>query len=190
MLTPSVSCAVDMGPLPDAFEASGGAVIGSELADLLRLSVDQPISLLARWIVSGQVVTFAWQSNLLLPLFQFDFTRAVLRDGLGPVLAALSSVQSEPRIALWFASPNSLLAGAKPADALANNASAVLAAAQADCVAAGGSTTHASGGHCARLALNEHHTPVRQRTYAPLRTVQHADTRTLWTSADFAKPPL
>ena len=190
MLKHSANCGLEVGPLPEAFQASGGALIGSELANLLRLSVNQPISLLARWIVSGQVVTFAWQSNLLLPLFQFDFARAVLRDGLGPVLAALSSVQSEPQIALWFASPNSLLAGAKPADALAKNAHAVLAAAQADCTAAGGSTTHASGSQCALPSLNEHRADVRQRTYAPLRAAQHAGTRTLWTSAGFAKPLL
>ena len=107
-----------------------------------------------------------------------------------PRRATLSSVQSEPQIALGFASPNSLLAGAKPADAIAKNAHSVLAAAQADCIVAGELTTHASGSQCALPSLNEHRADVRQRTYAPLRAAQHAGTRTLWTSADSAKPLL
>ena len=138
MQMPPVGTALDAGSLPEAFQASGGAMTGSEVAELLRLRLDQPISLLARWIVSGQVVTFAWRSNLLLPLFQFDFDRSVLRDGLRQVLVEFAAVQNEPQIALWFARPNTLLAGSKPADALSTNASAVVAAARADRVVASG----------------------------------------------------
>ena len=131
MQTPSVAPALVAGSLPEAFKASGGALTGSEIAELLRLRMDQPISVLARWIVSRQVVTFAWQSNLLLPLFQFDFARSAVRDGLRQVLVELSTRNDEPQIALWFSQPNARLAGLKPADCLSTDAGAVLAAARA-----------------------------------------------------------
>lgn len=99
---------------------------------MLRFRSDQPISLLARWIVSRQVVTFAWHSDVLLPLFQFDFGRSGLRDGLRQVLVELSTTKSELDIAHWFARPNAWLTGSKPADAISTDANAVLRAARAD----------------------------------------------------------
>lgn len=120
-------------PCPiEAFGASGGVATGSEVADLLRPWVDQPISLLARWIVARQVITLAWRADTLLPLFQFDLARGCVRAGMGPVISALLGAMDDAEVALWFAQPNAWLAGATPADALATDAAGVLDAARAD----------------------------------------------------------
>ena len=116
----------------EAFRRTGGVATGSEVARLLRDCVDQPISLLARWIVSRQVITFAWRADSLLPLFQFDFARGCVRAGVPPVLSELSGAMDDEEVALWFTQPNAWLAGGTPAGAVATNAAGVLQAARAD----------------------------------------------------------
>ncbi len=118
--------------LLQAFQASGGAATGTELAELLRPWADQPISRVARWIVSRQVVSFAWRADTLLPLFQFDLSRGDVRGRVHRVLLELSGALDEAEIALWFARPNVWLAGAAPANAILADGAAVLEAARAD----------------------------------------------------------
>jgi hypothetical protein len=107
--------------LLQAFQASGGAATGTELAELLR-----------PWIVSRQVVSFAWRADTLLPLFQFDLSRGDVRGRVHRVLLELSGALDEAEIALWFARPNVWLAGAAPANAILADGAAVLEAARAD----------------------------------------------------------
>lgn len=114
-----------------AFDASGGVATGSEVAELLRPWVAQPISLLARWIVARQVITLAWSAESFLPLFQFDLARSCVRAGMAPIISELSAAMDDEDITHWFALPNSGLGGAAPADAFATPAAEVLAVARA-----------------------------------------------------------
>lgn len=122
----------DGGCILEAFHASGGVATGNEVADLLRPRVDQPVSLVARWILSRQVITLAWRGAILLPLFQFDFARMCIRTCMHPVLSELSGAMDDAEVALWFGQPNVWLAGAMPADTIATNVAWVLEAARAD----------------------------------------------------------
>jgi hypothetical protein len=118
--------------LINAFGPSGGVANGDAAATLLRCRCEQPISTLARWIVERRIVSFVWRDEILVPLFQFDLERACLRPGVGDVIAELSAVFDDWELATWFASPNSWLFNAVPADALPRDFDAVLAVARAD----------------------------------------------------------
>jgi len=109
-----------------AFADTGGWVSGSELADLIRLRgrqddgshVSQPISLVARWIVSGDVISVSTPWGDMLPLFQFDLHRAIVRQEVAMVRAELRGALADAELALWFVTPNAWLQGAQPALAL------------------------------------------------------------------------
>lgn len=114
------------------YRKSGGVVNGDVVVRLLRLRSEQPISLLARWIVSRQVVSFTWRAQTQLPLFQFDLVRMEVRASVQTVVAELSKAFDDWDLASWFAQPNTWLAGAVPADAIELNLTGVLQAARAD----------------------------------------------------------
>ena len=127
-------------PLAEAFTTSGGLVSGDELAALLRAvapaagtaALSQPISRVARWIVSGAVVAFGGPRAWLLPLFQFDLSTGTVRPGVSALRADLQAVFDEIELALWFVTPNDWLGGARPALALRSDLPAELRAARAD----------------------------------------------------------
>src|SRR5258706_1428024 len=73
------------------FSRTGGIACGDEVASMLRKHSDQPISTLARWIVGRTVVSFESQSQLLLPLFQFDLSDMSPRIGVIEVIRELSN---------------------------------------------------------------------------------------------------
>jgi len=133
--------------LASRFAQSGGVVTGDQLAELLRgalsagdgaasaAAVGQPISVVARWIVSRGALAFACPQGWLLPMFQFDLARtspSILRPGVAAVLAELDDVYEGVELALWFVTPNNWLSGAQPAHILRSNPEAVLQAARAD----------------------------------------------------------
>lgn len=109
-----------------AFADTGGWVSGNELADLIaqqtpeddRFHVSQPVSLVARWIVSGKVISIATPWGEMLPLFQFDLHRAELRYGVAMVRTELQGVLEGADLALWFVTPHERLQGECPAIAL------------------------------------------------------------------------
>lgn len=115
-----------------AYRATGGLANGDEVARLLRKRSEQPISMLARWIVDRSVVSIVWQSQTLLPLFQFDLADMSLRSGTSAVIRELVDAFDDWEIAHWFAQPNTWLDGAAPVDNMASDQSAVLSAARAD----------------------------------------------------------
>lgn len=119
-------------PLLEAFSDIGGVVTGDAMAALLRDRTDQPISMLARWIVQREVISFPWQSNTMLPLFQFDLVLLHLRPGVPKVLAELREAFDDLELADWFARPNSWLQGRAPAQRFEQDLSAVIQAARAD----------------------------------------------------------
>ena len=124
--------------LTHAFRATGGVVSGDSLAMMLRGGSDQPISLLARWIVNRQVLSFECHSQTLLPMFQFDSSGVTVRPGLRPVMAELSEVFDDRELVDWFAAPNGWLSGKAPAAVFAVDLPAVLQAARADRFVASG----------------------------------------------------
>ena len=118
--------------LLDAFSDIGGVVNGDALASLLRGGTEQPISLLARWIVQREVISFSWHSQTLLPLFQFDLETLQVRPGVPEVIAELREAFDDVELADWFARPNSWLQGSTPANRFESDLPAVLQAARAD----------------------------------------------------------
>ena len=114
------------------FSATGGVIGGDELARLLRSATDQPISLVAHWIVSREVLNFSIDSENYLPKFQFDFDRMTVRPGVRAVIDELRAPFDDWELAQWFTRTNNWLDGRSPAEALADNPSDVLQAARAD----------------------------------------------------------
>jgi hypothetical protein len=121
-----------------AFRTTGGVVCGDQLAHALRKRVEQPVSVVARWIVGREVVSYAWRSQTMLPLFQFDMPRVVLRSSAAGVIRELKDVYTDWGLAMWFVESNSWLDGATPLATIETDPSAVLDAARADRFVANG----------------------------------------------------
>ena len=115
-----------------AYRRKGGLASGDELTRLLRRHTSQPISMLARWIVERQVVSFAWQGEYLLPMFQFDPADMVVRRPVSAVLDEFDGAFDDWNAATWFALPNAWLGDEAPVDVLQRDPHAVLQAARAD----------------------------------------------------------
>ncbi len=115
-----------------AFRHTGGVITGDSLAALLRQRWDQPLSLLARWIVNREVVNFEAHGQTWLPMFQFDSGGLGVSTGARKTIAELRGVFDDWELTEWFATPNTWLGGVSPADAMASDAQAVWQAARAD----------------------------------------------------------
>jgi hypothetical protein len=114
------------------YQRMGGLVSCDQAAMLLGRHREQPISLLARWIVARAVVSFVWQSETLVPLFQFELADMTLRQGASEVIAELAGAFDELDLATWFTLPNCWLGEAPPLAVLETDQPAVLRAARAD----------------------------------------------------------
>lgn len=129
-----------------AFSGTGGLVSGDDLADLIRhrcevagwLPDSEPVSLVARWIVTRSVISLDSPWGPMFPLFQFDLPTASVVDAMAPLLAELTRVFDDVELALWFVTPNDWLGGARPVHAMQHSLPAVLQAARADRFVAGG----------------------------------------------------
>lgn len=126
-LPPAARGSIDVLPprwatMETAFADTGGWVSGSDLAELIRQHgrqddgspVLQPISLVARWIVSGDVIAVSTPWGDMLPLFQFDLPRAAIRPEVVMVCAELGCALTQSELARWFVSPNEWLQGERP----------------------------------------------------------------------------
>ena len=118
--------------LVNGFRRTGGLASSDEVLCWLRPHVDQPISVLARWIVTRQAVSLEWQGCTLLPVFQFDREDMSLRAGPREVAIELRGAFDDWDVASWFSQPNSWLSGVAPVDLIATDQAAVLQAARAD----------------------------------------------------------
>lgn len=116
--------------LLNAFRPSGGLARVAEVAARFQTHDVHEVSPLAGWIKTREVISFEWQSRLWLPLFQFN--PASLTTGLSEALAELPEAFDDWDTAIWFASPNPLLAHSTPADMLATSAAHVRDAAHAE----------------------------------------------------------
>lgn len=115
-----------------AYGRSGGLLSGTEAAHRLRSHCDQPLSTLARWIVTRKIVSFEWHSHILVPVFQFDPTDMALRPIVVDVLREFHGVLDDWDCACWFAEPNTWLGDTAPVDAVTSQPQNVLCAARAD----------------------------------------------------------
>ena len=115
-----------------AYASSGGIAGCEEMVGLLRCCHDQPISVLARWIVGRAVVCFEWRATTLLPIFQFDVADMTIRPQVSDVLSELRDTFDDREVALWFAQPNAWIDGRAPVDVLRIDPVSVLDAARAD----------------------------------------------------------
>jgi len=115
-----------------AFQATGGLCCGDDLAQRLGIYTGQPISKVARWIVSREVVSFQWNCQTMLPIFQFDPSGMRVRPNVVAILRELSDVFDDWGCAVWFAQPNVWLADRVPVDLMDTEALAVLDAARVD----------------------------------------------------------
>jgi hypothetical protein len=115
-----------------SFRGAGGVASGDQVAYMLRERIEQPVSVVARWIVGREVVCYEWRSQTMLPLFQFDLSQAALRPSIAGVTRELRGVYADRCMALWFVEPNLWLDGATPLQMIELEPDAVLQAARAD----------------------------------------------------------
>lgn len=115
-----------------AFCRTGGLATANEVVRLLRRYVDQPLSKLAHWIVSGVVVNLDWRCETFIPMFQFNRLDLSLRPEVLDVVRELAGAFDNWDTALWFAESNGWLQEAAPVDIITNDQLAVLRAARAD----------------------------------------------------------
>ena len=114
------------------FKLHGGLATGDEVAGMLRARNEQPISMLARWIVGRSVVSFSWHSRIMLPLFQFHRESMCPCAGTSAVIAELVDSFDDWDLSSWFASPNAWIGGAAPAALVQSHPQCVLEAARLD----------------------------------------------------------
>ncbi len=114
------------------FRESGGLLRGDEVAVQMQRTSGYDVSLLARWIVTSQVLSFEWRSELWLPMFQFEPKDMSRREAARRVMAELQPAFDAWNLSSWFSQPNSWLNDRAPADLLSTELPAVLQAARAD----------------------------------------------------------
>jgi len=115
-----------------SYRSCGGLARAEEALALLEGEVEQGLSTLARWIALRQVISFEWQGQIWLPLFQFDRRDMSIHPQLMPILSELRGVFDAWEAAHWFARPNSTLDGLSPAEAFRDDPASVLQAARTD----------------------------------------------------------
>lgn len=118
--------------LAQRYRSSGGHIGCDDLMLLLDDRREQPISLLARWIVDRRVIHFQNDGQLVLPLFQFEFPGLSVLPAVAEAIAELGDCFDDGQMTEWFAMPSGWLQGALPAEAMALQPAAVLQAARAD----------------------------------------------------------
>jgi hypothetical protein len=114
------------------YERVGGLARSDELLFMLRRRTSQPLSMVARWIVDRRVVSFEWQAQRFLPMFQFDLADMAIQPGTAAVLAELTGIFDDSEVAAWFAERSAWLQGRIPVEVLESDVQAVVDAARAD----------------------------------------------------------
>lgn len=121
--------------LLNAFRSTGGLLRGDTLADQMQLRGLGGYAALARWIASGDVLSFAWQEEYWLPAFQFDAGLAV-RETSRPIVQQLTGVFDGWACARWLVTPHAALARRTPLECMDAEPGQVLQAARDDHFAA------------------------------------------------------
>ena len=119
------------------YSAHGGILTGDDLAAELRSQRDQPVSLVARWLVDRRVLGFRRRGETYLPRFQFAAPSDAGRmgdplPGVQKAIVELSAAFDDIRMAEWFLCPNPWLQHRVPATVVAESETYVAQAARAD----------------------------------------------------------
>lgn len=122
----------------DGYRASGGLAREHEVLALSKCRGGPDAATLAHWVALRKVISFEWQSQTWLPLFQFTRLDMQPQVELARVLAELTPVCDAWELATWFAQPNPWLADRTPVDTMATDLPALLNAARAERFVANG----------------------------------------------------
>lgn len=120
-----------------AFARTGGLASRKTVERLLHRHAQRPLIDSVGNIADRSVLTFQWNTQTLIPLFQFNMTNMSLRVEVDRVVRELVAVFDDWDTALWFAQPNSWLQSIAPVDAIQHDHEAVFQAARADRFIAG-----------------------------------------------------
>jgi hypothetical protein len=93
-------------------------VRADELVQQMRHQWEQPMSVLARWIVSRAMISLDRHSDILIPMFQIDPCSGGLSPGCRAIVAELRDVMNNWEMARWFAASDPCLGGRAPVDML------------------------------------------------------------------------
>lgn len=116
----------------DGFRASGGLARLQEVTERCERQRGPDIAMLSACMARKEIICFEWQSQLWMPLFQFNPLEMAIRPQIQPVVAELSCIYGPWDLAFWFSQSNPWLADRVPADALLSDFPTVLQAARAD----------------------------------------------------------
>ncbi|HXD07517.1 MAG TPA: hypothetical protein VN680_15810 [Burkholderiaceae bacterium] len=116
----------------NAYARTGGLLHADAMTRLMRRHHERPLPMLARWIISREVVSMSYGGQTLIPLFQFEMPSVTPHPNLLPVLQELRPAFDEWELATWFASESEWLGGHAPVDVFATCLPCVLEAARAD----------------------------------------------------------
>jgi hypothetical protein len=116
--------------LLDANRDFGGIARAQEVASMTMSRCGPDVKTLAAWILDRQLLSFEWQSQIWIPLFQFDRSSMALHPGLGMILSMLTPAYAPWEQALWFTQANAMLGDRIPAHVLPLDHPAVLRAAR------------------------------------------------------------
>ncbi|RYE66914.1 MAG: hypothetical protein EOO81_11000 [Oxalobacteraceae bacterium] len=112
-----------------AFSKIGDVCSGDAVSVLLQARTNQPISLLARWIVDRNILSFEEHGERWIPMFQFAREDMSIKNTVQTIICELRDVFDDWELVEWFATPNAVLFGERPADvAWRGNPSAIEAA--------------------------------------------------------------
>lgn len=129
---PRGPCDAEFVALRDAYRSHGGIERGDDLARWLDSRDCGNFIGLARWIVAGEVFSFAWNDTFWIPMFQFDLATLALRPGARLVLAELAPLLDGWDLVQWFVRPHEALGRRRPLDLFESHLPAVLAVARTD----------------------------------------------------------
>jgi hypothetical protein len=114
------------------FGEHGGMVSADELVRSMRRNLQQPLSIVGRWVVDREVVQLVWRSHIYLPCFQFARDPISIRGPVSEVVRELRDAFDDWELAFWFANRNELLNYEPPVELICNDVAAVVRAAQID----------------------------------------------------------
>lgn len=114
-----------------SYRDSGGLARVKEVVQLFKHRCGCELSLLAGWIAGRKVICFEWQSEMWLPLFQFNPFDMTLKPRFSLILAELGSDCDAWEVAHWFAQPSPWLGNCSPAAMLDLDYASVLNASRA-----------------------------------------------------------
>jgi hypothetical protein len=117
----------------DAFITDcGGLLTSAQVAELAGSEARNAAQLAWRLRQEGRIFSVEHKGQAFYPALQFDAETARPRELIKELIVALSPLYSGWSLALWFATPNDWLDGARPYDLIASRPEAVLDAATAE----------------------------------------------------------